>query len=312
MTDVRHHPVLVDAVVRLLDPRPGRVYVDGTVGLGGHAEALLKAESAITVIGIDRDQEALRLAADRLSLFGKRIHLIHGNYRDVGGYLESIGVEKIAGFFLDLGVSSLQLDAPDRGFSFRTEGPLDMRMDRSQGSSAGELVNTASEEALVDILFRCGEERFARAIVKAILQERAQAPIETTTALARIVGKAIPRRFHPKSIDPATRTFQALRIAVNQEITNLEGGLEEGFQCLDVGGVLAVTSFHSLEDRLVKRFIRYKALACVCPPDLPTCVCKKKIEAEPLTKRPIRPSSEEIAANPRARSARLRAARKVI
>ena len=307
-----HRPVLCQEVVRLLDPQPGKIYVDGTVGLGGHAEALLREEPAITLVGIDLDPEALSFAAERLSDFGNRVHLIHGNYRDLARHLIAIGIQKIAGFSLDLGVSSLQFDEARRGFSFRRDGPLDMRMDPTWGETAAQFVNTASEDALSEILLRYGEERFAKRIARTIVQERVKTPVETTERLANIVREAIPRRFHPKAIDPATRTFQALRIVINQELENLDRGLEEGFQCLECEGTLVAISFHSLEDRLVKRFLRHKALSCTCPPDLPECVCDKQVEVKILTPKPIRPSEEEIAQNPRARSARLRAARKII
>jgi len=313
MTEVDHpihRPVLSQEVVSLLDPRPGGVVVDGTVGLGGHAKALLQAESGVTVIGIDRDEEALRHAAKRLSPFKERVRLIHGNYRDLGEHLDVLGIDTITGFLLDLGLSSLQLDTANRGFSFRYDGPLDMRMDTTQSMTAAELVNHSSEDELVRILHDYGEERFARRIVRAILAARAKELIETTGRLAEIVHSAIPRKFHPKAIHPATRAFQALRIAVNEELANLKGGLEAGFQAIAPGEVIAVISFHSLEDRIVKGFFRYKALSCTCPPDFPVCICDKKVEAEIITRKPIRPSPEEIAANPRARSAKLRAARK--
>jgi len=314
MTEVDHpihRPVLSQEIVSLLDPCPGGVVVDGTVGLGGHAEALLQAESGVTVIGIDRDEEALRHAANRLSPFKERVRLIHGNYRDLGEHLDVLGIDTITGFLLDLGLSSLQLDTADRGFSFRHAGPLDMRMDTTQSMTAAELVNHSSEDELVRILRDYGEERFARRIVRAILAARAKELIETTGRLAEIVHSAIPRKFHPKAIHPATRTFQALRIAVNEELANLKEGLEGGFQAIAPGGVIAVISFHSLEDRIVKGFFRYKALSCTCPPDFPVCVCDKKVEVEIITRKPIRPSPEEVAKNPRARSAKLRAARKL-
>jgi len=314
MTEVDHpihRPVLSQEIVSLLDPCPGGVVVDGTVGLGGHAEALLQAESGVTVIGIDRDEEALRHAANRLSPFGERVRLIHGNYRDLGEHLDVLGIDTITGFLLDLGLSSLQLDTANRGFSFRHDGPLGMRMDTTQSMTAAELVNHSSEDELVRILRDYGEERFARRIVRAILAARAKELIETTGRLAEIVHSAIPRKFHPKAIHPATRTFQALRIAVNEELANLKEGLEGGFQAIAPGGVIAVISFHSLEDRIVKGFFRYKALSCTCPPDFPVCVCDKKVEVEIITRKPIRPSPEEVAKNPRARSAKLRAARKL-
>jgi len=289
-----HQPVLMREVVKLLSPRPGAVIVDGTLGMGGHSEALLAAYPTIEVIGIDRDEDAL-----------------HGNYRNCVDILGTLGVEKIDGFLLDLGLSSLQLDRPERGFSFRTSGPLDMRMDRTYGVSAADLVNDASVEELSGIISRYGEERFARRVASAIVAARAKGKIETTDKLARIVYDAIPRKFHPLRIHPATRTFQALRIAVNDELDNLEKGLEVGFSVLSAGGVMAVISFHSLEDRIVKGFFRYKALSCICPPDLPVCMCDKKVEVEVLTKRPIAPGDEEISVNPRARSSKLRAARKL-
>jgi len=314
MTEVDHpihRPVLSQEIVHLLGPRPNGVVVDGTVGLGGHAEALLQAESGVTVIGIDRDKEALSHATRRLAPFKERVRLIHGNYRDLGEHLDVLGIDKITGFLLDLGLSSLQLDRPERGFSFRHDGPLDMRMDTTQSVTAAELVNHSSEEDLVRILRDYGEERFARRIVRAILAARAKESIETTGRLTEIVHNAIPRKFHPKAIHPATRTFQALRIAVNEELANLKEGLEAGFQAIAPGGVIAVISFHSLEDRIVKGFFRYKALSCTCPPDFPICVCDKKVEVEILTRKPIRSSPEEVAKNPRARSAKLRAARKL-
>lgn len=307
-----HRPVLRKEVVLLLNPRPGRIYVDGTVGLGGHTEALFEAQPEITVIGIDLDTEALEIAGKRLSRFGGRIHLNHGNFRDIAGHLNRSGSKSIAGLLLDLGLSSLQVDSASRGFSFRLDGPLDMRMDPSQDLTASDLVNAASEGALTDILRRFGEERFAGRIARGIVTARAKSPLKTTQALADIVRQAIPRRFHLKHIDPATRTFQALRIAVNRELENLKAGLEAGFEVVEPGGVIAVISFHSLEDRTVKQFFRAKALSCTCPPDLPACVCNKQVEAEILTRKPIRASCAEVAENPRARSAKLRAARKVI
>ena len=283
-----HRPVLIREVVRLLSPKQGAVIVDGTVGMGGHSEAILTAYPTVEVI-----------------------RFVHGNYRDTAEILTNLGVEQISGFLLDLGLSSLQLDRSERGFSFRASGPLDMRMDRSRGMSAADLVNDASKEELADVISRYGEERFAKRIAGAISTARSHKPIETTDELAKIVFDAVPRKFHPQKIHPATRTFQALRIAVNEELDNLEKGLEAGFSSLSAGGVMAVISFHSLEDRIVKGFFRYKALSCICPPDLPVCMCDKKVEVAVLTKKPVTPSDEEISANPRSRSAKLRGARKL-
>ncbi len=305
MSDPIHVPVMREAVVRLLVPKPGGIYVDGTVGLGGHAAAILAAAPDTRLIGIDRDPQALWYAAERLSQFGDRVTLVHGNYRDLAKILSDLGVGALDGFLLDLGLSSLQLDAPDRGFSFRADGPLDMRMDPTQGKSAADLVNEVSVEELARILRDYGEERFAGRIARAIVNAR---PIATTGELAEVVRRAIPRRFHERRIDPATRTFQALRIAVNDELRNLQDGLAAGFAALRPGGVIVVISFHSLEDRIVKRFFRglatphYESLAPV--PPLPP-------QAEVLTKKPLRPSEKEIEENPRARSAKLRACRKL-
>ena len=306
-----HRPVLMQEVVELLSLRPGALIVDGTVGMGGHSEALLEEYPAIEIVGIDCDEEALSIAKERLAPFGDRIHLVHGNYRDCVNMLGNLGVDRIDGFLLDLGLSSLQLDRSERGFSFRASGPLDMRMDRISGVSAADLVNDASAEELSELISRYGEERFARRIAAAIVAARTKGRIETTDELARLVFDAIPRKFHPPHIHPATRTFQALRIVVNDELDNLKKGLEAGFSVLSAGGVMAVISFHSLEDRIVKGFFRYKALSCICPPDLPVCMCDKKVEMEVMTKHPITPTQEEIAANPRSRSAKLRAARKL-
>jgi len=306
-----HQPVLMHEVVKLLSPRLRGVIVDGTLGMGGHSEALLAAYPTIEVVGIDRDEEALAIAKKCLAPFGGRVRFVHDNYRNCVDILGSLGVDRIDGFLLDLGLSSLQLDRPERGFSFRTSGPLDMRMDRTRGVSAADIANSASAEELSDIIARYGEERFAHRIARAIVVARAKGKIETTDELARVVFGAIPRKFHPPRIHPATRTFQALRIAVNDELANLEKGLEAGFSVLSSGGVMAVISFHSLEDRIVKGFFRYKALSCICPPDLPVCMCDKKVEMEVLTKKPILPSPDEISKNSRARSAKLRAARKL-
>ena len=307
-----HRPVLREEVVLLINPQPGRIYIDGTVGLGGHTEALFEAQPEITVIGIDLDTEALEIASKRLSRFGGRLHLIHGNFRDIADHLNRFGTTSTAGLLLDLGLSSLQVESASRGFSFRLDGPLDMRMDPSQDLTASDLANAASEAALTDILRRYGEERFAGRIARAIIAARAKTPLTTTHGLTQLVRQAIPKRYHPKHIDPATRTFQALRIAVNRELENLKAGLEAAFEVVEPGGVIAVISFHSLEDRTVKEFFRAKALSCTCPPGLPGCVCNKQIEAEILTRKPLRASSAEVIENPRARSAKLRAARKVI
>ncbi len=314
MSDPRpidHTPVLRDEAVHLLGPHPRGVIVDGTVGLGGHAEAILEAEPTVRVIGIDRDAAALGRAGERLARYGDRTTLIRADYRDIDSVLNDLGINRIDGFLLDLGISSLQLDDANRGFSFRLDGPLDMRMDPSRGVSAADWIATARQTEIAEVLADYGEERYAARIARAIDEARQREPIETTEALAEVVRAAVPASYRRGRIDPATRTFQAIRIRVNDELDALEMGLRAGFDRLAPVGVLAVISFHSLEDRIVKRFFQEKAADCICPPELPSCVCDKEVEAAILTKRPVTPSPDEIEANPRARSAKLRAARVV-
>jgi 16S rRNA (cytosine1402-N4)-methyltransferase len=306
-----HMPVLRDEVVTLLSLLAGKTLVDGTVGLGGHSEALLRADSSVRVIGVDRDAEALALASERLSGFGARFTAIHGDFRTLRDLLQQRGVSSVDGILLDIGVSSLQLDASERGFSFRQDGPLDMRMDRTGARTAADWIETASESELTDVLFRYGEERYARRIARAILAARADGGIASTLQLAEIVRRAVPADYDHRRLHPATRTFQAVRMAVNDELAALEAGLSSGFELLAVGGILAVITFHSLEDRIVKWFFRTKAQACICPPELPECVCDKQVEAKILTPRPVTASAEEVKANPRARSAKLRAAERL-
>ncbi len=309
---IHHTPVLCREVVRLLAPRPEGVIVDGTVGLGGHAEELLREEPTFRLIGIDRDGEALERAREHLASYGGRATLIHADYRDLGRLLDEIRVNRIDGLLLDLGISSLQLDEASRGFSFRRDGPLDMRMDPTDGLSAAEWLATAPQTEISEVLASYGEERYAGRIARAIDEARQHRPIGTTGALAEIVRAAVPAAYRRQRIDPATRTFQAIRIRVNGELDALEEGLRVGFDRLACGGVLAVISFHSLEDRIVKRFFQVKAADCVCSPELPECVCDKRVEAEILTKRPLTPTPAEVEVNPRARSAKLRAVRKVV
>jgi 16S rRNA (cytosine1402-N4)-methyltransferase len=306
-----HRPVLREAVVRLFAEAPTGTIVDGTVGLGGHAEAILEARGDMGLLGLDRDREALSLAKERLTRFGDRVDLRSGNYAELRTHLSRRGSEGIVGLLLDLGVSSLQLDDPQRGFGFRHDGPLDMRMDPERGIPASEWIATAEQTEIADVLRRFGEERYADRIARAIVEARLRGPIDRTRTLRDVVHGAVPRTYFAGPIDPATRTFQAIRIRVNGELDNLQTGLAAGFEALAPDGVMVVISFHSLEDRMVKAFFREKAASCVCPPELPECVCDKSVEAEILTQRPIRPGEDEIAENPRSRSARLRAARKV-
>ena len=278
-------------VVEALAPARGGLFVDCTVGLGGHARRLLEA-GATRILGLDRDPAALAEAARTLDAFGDRVELVHADYRDFGALLDARGIATVDGLLADLGVSSLQLDAPGRGFSFRRDEPLDMRMDTTTGETAADVIARVDERTLADAIFAYGEERFARRIASRIVAARASAPIRTTGALAEIVRRAVPRRGYSR-IDPATRTFQALRIWVNRELEGLDAFLGEAARRLAVGGRLAVISFHSLEDRIVKHTLR----------DL-----QARGTVVVRTKRPLVPGEDEIAQNPRARSAKLRAA----
>lgn len=282
---------MVTEALAALAPARGGLFVDCTVGLGGHARALLEA-GASRLIGLDRDRDALERAAETLAPFADRIELVHADYREIADVLGARGIEAVNGALADLGVSSMQLDAPGRGFSFRRDEPLDMRMDRSQGQTAADLLHDAREEELADIIFQLGEERYSRRIARAIVTARRTTPVRTTGQLAAIVRKAIPFRGHQR-IDPATRTFQALRLWVNRELEGLEAFLAETARLLGVGARLVVISFHSLEDRIVKQ--TFRALE------------RGALAVRILTKRPLTPSEAEVARNPRARSAKLRA-----
>jgi len=302
-----HKPVLYQEVLAYLQPRPGRRFVDGTVGTGGHARGILEASAPDgLLLGIDRDATALQVADQSLKVYQGRYWLIHGSYRDLEQHLTRLGWSAVDGILLDLGVSSLQLDTPERGFSFRTEAPLDMRFDRTQQRSAADLVNNLSQEELAKMLFRYGEERFAKQIAREIVASR---PILTTTQLADVVMRVVGRS--SGGIHPATRTFQALRIAVNEELDALEQFLPQATTVLNVSGRLAIISFHSLEDRLVKRYFQTEARHCICPPKQPICTCGHRARLKVVTPKPIRPSANEVALNPRARSARLRVAEKL-
>jgi 16S rRNA (cytosine1402-N4)-methyltransferase len=307
--DVQHVPVLVAETLEYLAPERGGVFVDGTLGLGGHAEALLRASPDVQLIGIDRDREALARAADRLAVFGPRVRLVEANFHQLMATLAGLGVRAIAGFLADLGVSSLQLETPARGFSFRFDGPLDMRMGLSE-TTAADLVNQASEGELETIFRDYGEERHARRIARAIARARMEKPIGTTGELKALVDAAKgARAIREERIDPATRVFQALRIAVNQELAGLERCIEEAVQLLDTGGRLVVISYHSLEDRIVKTTLRDLARGEVDPVTGRSRSETQLIEV--LTRKPVRPTESEVDLNPRSRSAKLRAARRL-
>jgi len=296
-----HVPVMLGEVVEWLRPRPGARLVDATVGLGGHAAALLGAAPDTSLLGLDRDPQALAGARERLRAEGDRIDLRQASFADAAAILAEKGWDAADAVLLDLGVSSLQLDTPERGFAFQREGPLDMRMDPSGTRTAAEIVNRWPEARLARLIAECGEERRARAVARAIARAR---PLRTTGQLAAVVSGVVgPGR---GGIHPATRTFQALRIAVNDELGALERFLTDGYQLLRPGGRLAVLSYHSLEDRRVKEAFRHWAADCLCPPGLVRCACGWSAKVRLSTRRPLRPAPAEVARNPRARSARLR------
>jgi len=306
-----HRPVLLRETIELLAAGRGGLFVDCTVGLGGHSEAILQASPDAQVLGIDRDEEALGLATERLAQYGSRFRSVHADFRELTRVLATAKVRQVRGVVADLGVSSLQLDSLGRGFSFRHEAPLDMRMDRSSGETAAELLGRLSEVEIARIIFEYGEERRSRRIARWIVERREHGePIQTTHDLADLVARAVgpdkKRRIHP-----ATRTFQALRIAVNGELENLDRFLVQAVDHLEQAGRLAVISFHSLEDRIVKRTLLKLSGRCQCPPRLPVCICGVTKQISILTRRAIVPGEEEIEENPRSRSAKLRGASKV-
>ena len=307
-----HEPVMLKETVDSLDCTPGGVYFDGTLGGAGHAyEILVRTDPDGVLIGVDRDEDALSESARRLEPFGDRALLVKGNFADIGKIVSELGFQKVHGILLDLGVSSHQFDTPDRGFSFSLDAPLDMRMDQQGGVTAFDIVNGFPEEKLKKIIKEYGEEMMPGRIVRAISERRKLSPIETTGELAAIIAAALPGRLKKKRIHPATKTFQALRIAVNNELENLHAAIESGIDMLEEGGRISIIAFHSLEDRMVKNLFRSWEKGCICPPDLPVCSCNRKSKLRVLTRRPVMPGEAEIMSNPRARSARLRTAVRV-
>jgi 16S rRNA (cytosine1402-N4)-methyltransferase len=304
---VEHRPVLLRETIAALGCRAGGRYVDATLGAGGHGEAILEASSPDgTLLCLDRDAAALAIAGRRLERFGGRVRCLHADHRRLPEILDTLPFREPDGILFDLGVSSMQLDDPDRGFSFRTDGPLDMRMDRTQPTTAADLVNGLPKGELASILARFGEEKRAGAIAAAIVRARGRAPLRRTGELATVVAAAARRGPRGGSIDPATRTFQALRIAVNREVEGLEALLEAAAMRLRPGGRLAVIAFHSLEDRAVKTAFRGMARRCVCPRGLPRCGCGRPDVVRLVERDAVRPSPDEVRDNPRSRSARLR------
>jgi 16S rRNA (cytosine1402-N4)-methyltransferase len=307
-----HRPVLLFETVGLLAPERGGLFVDATLGLGGHSEAILEASPDTRVLGVDRDREALRLAMERLARFGSRFRAAHANFRDVARVLDDAGEQGASGVLADLGVSSLQFDTPQRGFSFRHDAPLDMRMDAGgQDETAAEMLERLPEEEIARILYEYGEERKSRRIARWLVERRERGePVRTTTELAGLVARAVGYRRGDR-IHPATRTFQALRIAVNAELEGLNEFIETAIALLQPQGRLAVISFHSLEDRVVKRALRRLSGRCECDRRAPVCTCGARPAVEILTRRPLTPNEQEVEKNPRARSAKLRACLKL-
>ena len=306
-----HIPVMEKEALDLLQCRPGGIYVDATVGLGGHSQSILeRIQPGGLLIGIDRDKESLEQAQARLKPFADGMRLFHDNYKNLPLILNNLATKPVDGILLDLGVSSYQLLSQERGFSFQSDAILDMRMDRTQQWNAADLVNNLPENELANLIYRFGEERLSRRIAAAIVYERAKAPITRCSQLAAIISRAFKVRGQ-QGIHPATRTFQALRIAVNEELEGLEDFLSEAFSFLKPGGRMVVIAFHSLEDRIVKRAFRKLAGQCVCdaPPEL--CMCPRQTLAHLITPRPMTPRPEELAINPRARSARLRSLERI-
>jgi len=306
----KHVPVLSQEVLAGLNPGPGKNFIDATLGFGGHSELILEKISPNgRLLGIDQDEDALAYASRRLTAYGERFLPARGNFAQIASL--AAGYEATGGILADIGVSSVQLDEAQRGFSFTHAGPLDMRMDRSQSLTASEIVNSWEETRIAKIIRQYGEENFAGRIARAIVKAREVAPITTTSGLAEIVSSAIPRKFWPKGISPATRTFQGIRIAVNDELGVLTTFLPAATDLLQPGARLAVITFHSLEDRIVKDFMRERANPCTCPKEFPKCNCGKVADVKLITRKPVVATDEEIASNPRSRSAKLRILEKI-
>lgn len=312
MREYFHTPVLVKEVIEYLQCPRGEIFVDATVGEGGHALEILRASQQSRVIGIDWDEEILERANKRLAAYSERVTLIHDDFVRLPRILHSLELRKPDGFLFDLGVSTFHLQVARRGFGFQHDSTLDMRMDKRRELTAYNIVNHFPLKAIEDMLMRYGEERWARRIAKTIGEKRQQGDIRTTRELAEIVSRAIPRRYHPRRVHPATKTFLALRISVNEELKKINEALKEVPSLLNSGGRICVISFHSLEDRIVKQSFNRMESTCICPPNLPQCVCggREKV-LQIITRRPLTPRPEELRDNPRSRSAKLRVAEKV-
>jgi 16S rRNA (cytosine1402-N4)-methyltransferase len=308
-----HRPVLLEETLKYLVPERGGLFIDCTVGLGGHSEAILKSSPDTRIIGLDLDPAALEYSRQRLATFGERFRAVQANFRKIETVMSEAGESDAAGILVDLGVSSLQFDSPERGFSFRFDAPLDMRMDPTTGPTAADLLQQLPEAEIARIIFEFGEERHSRRIARRIVERREQGePVETTADLAELARLAVGGGRKRQQIHPATRTFQALRIAVNKELDELGEFVEKSIDLLAPEGRFVAISFHSLEDRIVKRELRRLSGHCECPPRLPVCSCGARKAVEILTRRPLTPTDREVQENPRARSSKLRAARKLV
>ena len=311
MTDFHHVSVLLDESIEALRIRPDGVYLDGTLGGAGHSSEIAKRLTTGTLIGVDRDPKALAAAEERLAPWMDRVRLVHSNFRELDAILDGLGIPAVDGILLDLGVSSPQLDEAVRGFSYMADAPLDMRMDPSDPLTAWEIVNRWPHEELRRILFAYGEERYAPLIAAAIVRRREQTPIDTTLALVDVIRGAMPQKALREKQHPAKRSFQAIRIAVNDELGAVDGVMSRAIDRLKPGGRLAVITFHSLEDRIVKNAMAEAARGCTCPPEFPVCVCGKKPRLKLVSRKPITANDMELEHNPRARSAKLRVAEKL-
>lgn len=312
VSEGKHKPVLLDEIMEHFAAVNGQYFIDATLGYGGHSEAILERFPNSNVIGIDQDSDALKVAKKRLGTFGKRLRAFHSNFSEIERVASEAAVEKVDGILADLGVSSMQLDDPRRGFSFRFDSPLDMRMDPESGQmTAAQLLESLDEEEMANLIYEFGEERRSRRIARMIVEKRKRGePVQTTRDLAELIKRAVGRSPKDK-IDPATRTFQALRIAVNNELGILDQFIEDSINLLKTGGRLSIITFHSLEDRIVKRAFQKYSGKCFCPPRIPRCVCGAEKRVEILTRKPIVPAQSEMDENPRSRSAKLRVCQKL-
>lgn len=305
--EFKHKSVLLNETIDGLNIKPDGIYVDGTLGGGGHAyEVCRRLGEKGSIVGIDQDAAAIEAASARLKDFGEKVTIVRSNYCDMKSKLHELGIDKVDGIVLDLGVSSYQLDTAERGFSYREDAPLDMRMDSRQKMTARDIVNDYTEADLYRVIRDYGEDKFAKNIAKHIVQARAVKPVETTAELSEIIRASIPMKFQKKSGHPAKRTFQAIRIELNRELDVLRDSLDDMIDLLNPGGRLCIITFHSLEDRIVKSAFRKNENPCTCPPDFPVCVCGKKSKGSIITKKPILPSEEELEYNSRSKSAKLR------